>query len=184
MPLRSRSSSTRKKRSAATRIQKTLRGKRGRKRAKKIRSIKRNNAIKENECPICQEQLTEDVIVLSCGHRFHNECIENALRAGYNSCPLCRRQIVEPDEEDELAIPTMNYEQALVARTQATTARWRAYDEYVEAGTNELDYRQMHGVDNSEAYNILLANYERANNNYNLARAHHEEIMRIIDQLS
>ena len=98
---RSRSSSTRRKRSAATRIQKTLRGKHGRTRAKKFRSIKRNNAIKENECPICSEPLTQDVRVLRCGHRFHNECIENGLRAGITRCGLCRAPIVEPDEQEE-----------------------------------------------------------------------------------
>ena len=98
---RSRSSSTRRKRSAATRIQKTLRGKHGRTRAKKFRSIKHNNAIKENECPICSEPLTQDVRVLRCGHRFHNECIENGLRAGITRCGLCRTPIVEPDEQEE-----------------------------------------------------------------------------------
>ena len=179
---RSRSSSTRRKRSAATRIQKTLRGKHGRTRAKKFRSIKRNNAIKENECPICSEPLTQDVRVLRCGHRFHNECIESWLTS-HNSCPLCRRPIVEP-EEDELTIPIMDYNQALEARALALAARRRAYDEYIEAGTNELDYREMYGADNSETYNTLLTNYERASNSYNLARARVEEIIRIINQLS
>ena len=179
---RSRSSSTRRKKSAATRIQKTLRGKHGRKRAKKFRSIKRNNAIIENECPICNEQLIEGVSVLSCGHRFHNECIEPWLTS-HNSCPLCRRPIVEP-EENELVIPIMDYNQALEARAQATAARRRAYDEYIEAGTNELDYREMYGADNSETYNTLFTNYERASNSYNLARARLDEIMRIINQLS
>ena len=98
---RSRSSSTRRKKSAATRIQKTLRGKHGRIRAKKFRSIQRDNAIKDNECPICSEPLTQDVRVLRCGHRFHNECIENGLRAGITRCALCRTPIVEPDEQEE-----------------------------------------------------------------------------------
>ena len=131
MPSRSRSSSTRRKRSAATRIQKTLRGKHDRKRVKilrKERSAARRiqtrvrgkqtrkklspktdiilERIKTNielskQCPICNEQLIEGVRVLRCGHRFHNECIENALRAGYNNCPLCRTPIVEPEEEEE-----------------------------------------------------------------------------------
>ena len=180
MPSQRRSSSTRRKKSAATRIQKTLRGKHGRKRAKKFRSIKRNNAIIENECPICNEQLIDGVNVLSCGHRFHNECIESWLTS-HNSCPLCRRPIVE---EGELTIPMMDYNQALEARALALVARRRAYDEYIEAGTNELDYREMYGADNSETYNTLLTNYERASNSYNLARARLDEIMRIINQLS
>ena len=131
MPSRSRSSSTRRKRSAVTRIQKTLRGKHGRKIAKILRKersaatriqtrvrgkqtrkklspktdiilerIKRNIEL-SNQCPICSEPLTQDVNVLRCGHRFHNECIENALRAGYNNCPLCRTPIVEPEEQEQ-----------------------------------------------------------------------------------
>ena len=131
MPSRSRSSSTRRKRSAATRIQKTLRGKQSRKRAiilRKERSaatrIQRRvrgkqtrkklspktdiilERIKTNielskQCPICSEQLIDGVNVLRCGHRFHNDCIENALRAGYNNCPLCRTPIVEPEEQEQ-----------------------------------------------------------------------------------
>ena len=131
MPSRSRSSSTRRKKSAATRIQKTLRGKHIRKRAKILRKERsaatriqtrvrgkqtrkklspkteiileriKTNIELSKQCPICNEELTQDVRVLRCGHRFHNECIENALHAGYNKCPLCRRPIVEPEQEEE-----------------------------------------------------------------------------------
>ena len=131
MPSRSRSSSTRRKRSAATRIQKTLRGKHDRKRAKILRKERsaatriqtrvrgkqtrkklspkteiileriKTNIELSKQCPICNEELTQDVRVLRCGHRFHNECIENALHAGYNNCPLCRTPIVETEQEEE-----------------------------------------------------------------------------------
>ena len=131
MPSRSRSSSTRRKRSAVTRIQKTLRGKHGRKIAKILRKERsaatriqtrvrgkqtrkklspktevileriKTNIELSKQCPICNEQLIEGVRVLRCGHRFHNECIENALRAGYNNCPLCRTPIVEPEEQEQ-----------------------------------------------------------------------------------
>ena len=131
MPSRSRSSSTRRKKSAATRIQKTLRGKRDRKRAKILRKERsaatriqtrvrgkqtrkklspkteiileriKTNIELSKQCPICNEELTQDVRVLRCGHRFHNECIENAIHAGYNNCPLCRTPIVEPEQEEE-----------------------------------------------------------------------------------
>ena len=128
---RSRSSSTRRKRSAATRIQKTLRGKHDRKRAKILRKERsaatriqtrvrgkqtrkklspkteiileriKTNIELSKQCPICNEQLIDGINVLRCGHRFHNECIENALHAGYNNCPLCRTPIVEPEQEEE-----------------------------------------------------------------------------------
>ena len=131
MPSRSRSSSTRRKQSAVTRIQKTLRGKRDRKRAKILRKERsaatriqtrvrgkqtrkklspktevileriKTNIELSKQCPICNEQLIEGINVLRCGHRFHNECIENALRAGYNNCPLCRTPIVEPEEQEQ-----------------------------------------------------------------------------------
>ena len=131
MPSRSRSSSTRRKRSAVTRIQKTLRGKHGRKIAKILRKERsaatriqtrvrgkqtrkklspktevileriKTNIELSKQCPICNEQLIDGVNVLRCGHRFHNECIENALRAGYNNCPLCRTPIVEPEEQEQ-----------------------------------------------------------------------------------
>lgn len=131
MPSRSRSSSTRRKKSAATRIQKTLRGKHDRKRAKILRKERsaatriqtrvrgkqtrkklspkteiileriKTNIELSKQCPICNEELTQDVRVLRCGHRFHNECIENAIHAGYNNCPLCRTPIVEPEQEEE-----------------------------------------------------------------------------------
>ena len=131
MPSRSRSSSTRRKRLAATRIQKTLRGKHGRKIAKILRKERsaatriqtrvrgkqtrkklspktdiileriKTNIELSKQCPICNEQLIDGINVLRCGHRFHNECIENALRAGYNSCPLCRTPIVEPEEQEQ-----------------------------------------------------------------------------------
>ena len=131
MPSRSRSSSTRRKRSAATRIQKTLRGKQTRKRAiifRKERSaatriqtrvrgkqtrkklspkteiilerIKTNIELSK-QCPICSEPLTQDIRVLRCGHRFHNECIENGIRAGITRCGLCRTPIVEPEEQEQ-----------------------------------------------------------------------------------
>ena len=131
MPSRSRSSSTRRKRSAVTRIQKSLRGKHGRKIAKILRKERsaatriqtrvrgkqtrkklspktevileriKTNIELSKQCPICNEQLIDGVNVLRCGHRFHNECIENALRAGYNNCPLCRTPIVEPEEQEQ-----------------------------------------------------------------------------------
>ena len=113
-------------------------------------------------------------------HLQELEAIEQGIREQ-------RLQLPDPPTIPALTfneVPTMNYDQALEARALARAARLRAYDEYIEAGTNELDYREMYGADNSETYNTLLANYERASNSYNLARARLEEIMRIINQLS
>ena len=62
---------------------------------------------KPNDCPICRNEMKEmddvnPVKQLSCGHKFHKECIEGTIL--YNieqsvqiKCPLCRRAIGEID---------------------------------------------------------------------------------------
>lgn len=47
---------------------------------------------KNDDCCICLEDMTGDkeLIVLSCGHMFHLECLSNTLNP---SCPLCRTQM-------------------------------------------------------------------------------------------
>jgi hypothetical protein len=44
---------------------------------------------KNNECSICWNELSDDIITLSCNHIFHNSCID--IWKKYNSsCPMCR----------------------------------------------------------------------------------------------
>ena len=49
------------------------------------------------QCPICWSdfQRNDFVTTLHCNeqHVFHTECIEQWIRKGQNSCPLCRKQI-------------------------------------------------------------------------------------------
>ena len=48
------------------------------------------------ECPICFDELDEGAVpTLSCGHRFHQRCLQRWLRSSA-SCPLCRRCELEP----------------------------------------------------------------------------------------
>ena len=53
----------------------------------------------ESNCSICLEQLeppgngSRPTVPLSCGHRFHLDCIGNSFNAAANGetrCPLCR----------------------------------------------------------------------------------------------
>ena len=46
------------------------------------------------ECSICLEELLDKNIKLDCGHKYHYDCI---LKINDNSCPLCRRKIVNVD---------------------------------------------------------------------------------------
>jgi len=50
---------------------------------------------KEIECLICSEVICEAAIVtvLSCGHLFHQFCVNKWFKEYQNSCPLCRKPI-------------------------------------------------------------------------------------------
>ena len=48
------------------------------------------NTIKENECCICLDYMENDISILSCLHKFHNECIINWFSKKNKSiCPIC-----------------------------------------------------------------------------------------------
>ena len=51
----------------------------------------------EDECIICWNEYTEndDVVQLKCNdkHFFHSKCIEDWIKAGNNTCPMCREPI-------------------------------------------------------------------------------------------
>lgn len=51
--------------------------------------------ILQNEllCPICLDILKNTMTTKECLHRFCNECIVTALRAGNKECPTCRKKL-------------------------------------------------------------------------------------------
>jgi deltex-like protein len=64
-----------------------------------------NDAGKEQECPICLENMaptsdagTTDVICIKiCQHRFHKHCIMDMFDRGIDKCPNCRQKVgIEP----------------------------------------------------------------------------------------
>ena len=42
---------------------------------------------KKNECCVCLEEMTDDIYAGSCGHCFHQKCIDNLVG---NKSPVCR----------------------------------------------------------------------------------------------
>jgi len=55
------------------------------------------------ECPICYEpiQANVNIVVTECGHKFHCKCLMmNSSMNGF-SCPCCRSEMVEEDDEEE-----------------------------------------------------------------------------------
>jgi hypothetical protein len=189
MPSPRRSSSSRK-RTAATRIQKRVRGKQTRKRHS--RSIKQiyANLEKTNECAICHDPMTKDEAItrLGCTHRFHTECIQRSLRSGHASCPLCRT-FIPNNEYAHLANPTMTYEEAIVARNQALEERRLATQALNNAAFNTFNYeesnrsRRLRGI-NSPTYVRLLQTEEDAGEELRRARERVTNSMRIISSLA
>ena len=48
------------------------------------------------ECSICLNILKENIKILQCGHKIHNECIiklENSNCPSKYKCPICRERI-------------------------------------------------------------------------------------------
>lgn len=193
MPSPTRRSSSRK-RSAATRIQKRVRGKQTRKKLSpkiipKLERIKTNIELSK-QCAICLDTMkhNEAITKLKCGHRFHSECIERSLRSGNVNCPICRAVIANNDYA-HLANPTMTYEQALVARNQALEERRLATQSLTNAAWNTTNYeesnrsRRLRGI-NSPTYIRLLQVEEDAGEELRRARERVTNSMRIIRSLA
>ena len=182
-PTRRRSSSI--VRSAATKIQKRVRGKQTRKKTKDLKIAKRNLEI-SNECAICLDKVlaTDAITSLKCGHRFHSDCMQRSLRSGHANCPLCRR-VIPNNEYAHLANPNMTYEEALVARSRALEERRLATQAYNNTLTMTSDYersnriRRLLGI-NSPTYNNLLQTQETAGEELRRTR---ERVARSVDTI-
>lgn len=60
--------------------------------------------IQDNECVICFEIIGEkNNCVTECGHKFCLKCLIVAL-SHKNSCPCCRNQLIEDDDEYEESV--------------------------------------------------------------------------------
>jgi E3 ubiquitin-protein ligase RNF115/126 len=193
-PTRRRSSSI--VRSAATQIQKRIRGKQTRKKTNALMRDKRNleitkrnleianrNSEIDNQCAIClaEVQSTDPVTSLPCGHRFHTECIQSWLQRG-GRCPLCRGVI---------PTPTMTYEEALLARNRAQEERRLATQAYTNAVSRTNAYERSNrsrsqrrrGV-NSPTYIRYLQAEETADAEVRRTQANVDRYMETIRQLS
>ena len=53
-------------------------------------------------CCICLEDITSEKCETKCNHIFHSTCIFKSLTQCSMTCPICREQLVENDENDKL----------------------------------------------------------------------------------
>jgi len=44
-------------------------------------------------CPICLEDINEEIYKIPCNHYFHKKCLYSACDYNYN-CPICRQNIL------------------------------------------------------------------------------------------
>lgn len=55
-----------------------------------------------HECVICFNEFVEDqqVCQLKCSrkHIFHFDCLQQWVKMGRNTCPVCRQSIIEPGQ--------------------------------------------------------------------------------------
>lgn len=55
-------------------------------------------------CPICLDDIisSTNVMTTECGHKFHTNCmLQNINKSGGFSCPCCRAEMIEVEEEEE-----------------------------------------------------------------------------------
>jgi len=152
--------------------------------SERLRAMEINNAEKENECPICLDKMTDDEAstTLNCGHKFHNRCLENMIRHGHNTCPLCRTTTSYPliqrqeiiEELQALAhlerritilrdrlngpIPNMPLINAMQIQQIAASFEQEAQRRYDEAYLQLTTYIRVHGIDVNVAMYIELSN--------------------------
>lgn len=88
----------------------------------------------ELKCGICHEWMTNPHSVITCGHTFCLECIDNSFCHSY-TCPLCRSRPHAPREFlfapsalankllDEYVIPTLTTKELQLRRAKETSAK-------------------------------------------------------------
>ena len=55
------------------------------------------------KCIICMEKyvLNDEVETLPCFHIFHKDCIEHWLKAGKDTCPICKNKVNNNDLDND-----------------------------------------------------------------------------------
>ena len=66
-------------------------------------SQKKENKNEFQNCVICMEkyEINNEVKTLPCFHLFHKDCIDQWLKAGNDSCPICKNKINHNDDLNE-----------------------------------------------------------------------------------
>ena len=111
--------------------------------------VSKTDLVYGNRCGICREIyetnipgsgiVTEDAVLLPCGHEFGYECLSTWLspEEGNNTCPLCRTELFP-------AAPAATDEPALLRRNSEIDNDDIATDLDSELSSNGIVYRTPH----------------------------------------
>ena len=84
-----------------------------------------------HECSVCLDVIEKngDSAKTPCGHRFHLTCLMQSVRAGTLTCPLCRGDIIKPEESQGGEEEELNDEDASLRELPPYVATLRLADD-------------------------------------------------------
>lgn len=88
------------------------------------------------ECPICMDSVENtNNCILTCGHRFHMECMLKALERK-NSCPLCRSEVIQYNSKEKIQNSLEILDENLVWITDNQRKWWDSTRSYLASRIN------------------------------------------------
>ena len=122
-------------------------------------------------CPICLDILKSTMTTKECLHRFCQECIITALRAGNKECPTCRKKLISKRS----LRPDPNFD-SIIAKIYPNREEYETLHERVLEKLNKKHLTSIGGLNisanqkntnrqNSRAANANAASTSNNNNN-------------------
>lgn len=123
------------------------------------RTIAVSPKVLQNElmCPICLDILKHTMTTKECLHRFCQECIITALRAGNKECPTCRKKLVSKRS----LRPDPNFD-AIIAKIYPNREEYDALHEKVLEKLNKKHLTMVGLTTSSTASSATTTNRGRA----------------------
>lgn len=124
------------------------------------RAIAVSPKVLQNElmCPICLDILKHTMTTKECLHRFCQECIITALRAGNKECPTCRKKLISKRS----LRPDPNFD-SIIAKIYPNREEYDALHEKVLEKLNKK-HLTSHGIGSCSGNNESRSNRRTTTN--------------------